>query len=60
MWNLPKRHDSMMEMTGWLSPPAAEWCQTHCRFQQVYPAEPIALHHPSTEAKAGESLSDTH
>lgn len=51
MWNLPKRYDSMMEMTGWLSPAAADWCQAHCRFQQVYPAEPIALHQPLKDAK---------
>ncbi|ERI15434.1 hypothetical protein O206_19370 [Ochrobactrum sp. EGD-AQ16] len=55
IWNLPKRYESMVEMTGWLSPAAAAWCQAHCRFLMVYPAEPIMLHQPPKEMKAGES-----
>ncbi|SFB57058.1 Abi-like protein [Rhizobium sp. NFR07] len=52
MWNLPKRYESMVEMTGWLSPAAAAWGQAHCRFLKVYPAEPIVLHQPPQQAKA--------
>lgn len=55
MWNLQKRYESMLEMTGWLSPAAAAWCQGHCRFLKVYPAEPIVLHQPPKQAKAGEA-----
>lgn len=55
MWNLPKRYESMVEMTGWLSPAAAAWCQAHCRFLKVYPAEPIVLHQPGKQAKVGEA-----
>lgn len=43
MWNLPKRYASILELTGWLSPGAAEWCRTHSRFEAVYPDEPILL-----------------
>ena len=43
MWNLPKRYASILELTGWLSPAAADWCRTHSRFEAVYPAEPILL-----------------
>lgn len=43
MWNLPKRYDSIMSITEWLSPAAAAWCRTHSRFEQVYPAERVEL-----------------
>ncbi len=42
-WNLPKHHDAMLRITGWLSPPAAAWCRTLDRFDQVHPSERIAL-----------------
>lgn len=58
MWNLPKRHESMLEMTSWLSPPAAEWCQAHCRFPQVYPQSPIELYQPPKEKKTEEAAVD--
>jgi hypothetical protein len=43
MWNLPKRYDSILQLTGWLSPPAAAWCRAHSRFEHVYPAERVEL-----------------
>jgi hypothetical protein len=42
-WNLPKHHDAMLRITGWLSPAAAAWCRTLDRFDQVHPPERIAL-----------------
>ena len=43
-WNLPKHHGKIIELTGWLSPAAAEWCTTHSRFLEVYPSAGITLH----------------
>ncbi len=43
-WDLPKHHDKIIELTGWLSPSAAEWCTAHSRFPEVYPPERIPLH----------------
>ena len=43
MWNLPKRYASMLELTSWLSPAAADWCRTHSRFEQVHPDGQIDL-----------------
>lgn len=34
-WDLPKHHARMMELIGWLSPPAAAWCRAHDRFPDV-------------------------
>ena len=42
-WDLPKHHDAMLRITGWLSPPAAAWCRNMERFDQVYPLERINL-----------------
>ena len=42
-WNLPKHHAKILELTAWLSPPAADWCRAHSRFEQVYPAERLVL-----------------
>jgi hypothetical protein len=42
-WDLLKHYAAIMELTGWLSPPAAEWCAVHCRFSDVHPPERIAL-----------------
>jgi hypothetical protein len=47
-WNLPERYASILELTAWLSPPAAEWCRSVCRFGQVHPAERITLFDEST------------
>jgi hypothetical protein len=43
-WDLPKHYGKIIELTGWLSPSAAEWCAAHSRFLEVYPPEGIALH----------------
>jgi hypothetical protein len=45
-WDLPKHYDKIIELTGWLSPPAAEWCAANSRFQELYPAERIKLAQP--------------
>ncbi len=42
-WNLPRHYANMLQITGWLSPPAAEWCREHCRFLEVYPSGRIKL-----------------
>ena len=42
-WDLPKHHAAMLELTGWLSPAAAEWCRAHGRFDALFPAGGIAL-----------------
>lgn len=43
VWDLPKHHTAMLQITGWLSPPAAAWCRTLDRFDEVHPSERIAL-----------------
>lgn len=48
-WDLPKHHDAMLRITGWLSPAAAAWCRTLDRFDQVHPPERIALQQASEE-----------
>lgn len=42
-WNLPKHYAAIVEITGWLSPAAAAWCQSYSRFEEVYPPERIIL-----------------
>lgn len=42
-WDLRKHYGNMVNMTEWLSPAAAGWCRTHCRFDEVYPQERIVL-----------------
>lgn len=42
--DLPALHRKILELTGWLSPAAAEWCVAHSRFREVYPSEWIILH----------------
>lgn len=42
-WNLPKHHSNIMELIGWLSPSAANWCAENDRFPDVYPADGIVL-----------------
>lgn len=42
-WNLLKHYCKMMEITEFLSYPAAEWCRENCRFPKVYPKEPLVL-----------------
>jgi Abi-like protein len=43
MWDLPRHYSKIVELTGWLSPPAAEWCAAHSRFPEVHPPERITL-----------------
>ncbi len=42
-WNLPKHYANMLQIIGWLSPPAAVWCRTLSRFEIVYPPNGIEL-----------------
>jgi len=42
-WNLPKHYQNIIEITAWLSPPAAIWCQEYCRFPEVHPVDRIVL-----------------
>ncbi len=42
-WDLRKHHAALLELTGWLSPVAADWCRDQSRFAAVYPAEGIGL-----------------
>ncbi len=42
-WNLRKHHAALLELTGWLSPVAADWCRDQGRFTIVYPVEGIGL-----------------
>lgn len=43
MWDLPKHYGKLIELTGWLSTPAAEWCVGNNRFLDSYPAKRITL-----------------
>lgn len=42
-WNLPKHYANILQIIGWLSPPAAVWCRIHSRFESAYPPEGIVL-----------------
>ena len=42
-WKLPEHYQQMIDVIGWLSPPAAAWCRHHCRFEQIWPDRGIAL-----------------
>ena len=42
-WDLPKHHDAMLRLVGWLAPVAADWCRGLDRFSAVYLAEPLVL-----------------
>lgn len=48
-WDLPKHHEGMLRITGWLSPAAAAWCRTLDRFNQVHPPERIELYQASQD-----------
>lgn len=45
-WNLRKHYGSILQMTGWLSPVAAEWCRTYSRFDALYPEGGVVLIKP--------------
>ena len=42
-WDLPKHYRRMIEMTGWLCPAAADWCEAHSRFLEAYAPERIVF-----------------
>lgn len=43
-WDLEKHHAKIRELTRWLAPAAADWCDQHCRFSALHPGGKIALH----------------
>ncbi|MDB5396675.1 MAG: hypothetical protein JWM91_4181 [Rhodospirillales bacterium] len=43
-WNLPEHHNKILELTDWLSPPAANWCRGISSFAAVYPEHGVELH----------------
>lgn len=45
-WELPRHYRNVLQLIRWLSPAAAEWCERHSRFPEVYPDEPIVLATP--------------
>ena len=49
-WDLAKHYTNMVALTEWLSPAAAAWCNSHCRFNEVYPHERIELTSPEDES----------
>jgi len=42
-WDLPKHYASVLQLTEWLSPVAADWCKACSRFEALYPPEGIIL-----------------
>lgn len=42
-WDLGKHHERMVEITAWLSPPAATWSREHDRFAQVHRARAVVF-----------------
>ncbi len=42
-WDLPKHYGNMLQITGWLSPAAEDWCVSQSRFLEVYPPLGIRL-----------------
>lgn len=42
-WDLPKHHEAILRLTGWLSPIAAAWARRNSRFQEVQPKERVLL-----------------
>lgn len=54
-WNLPKHYQKILEIIRWLSVPAADWCEAHSRFNEVYPAQGIILATPGTAKPKAES-----
>lgn len=41
--NLPHGYADMLQLIEWLSPSAALWCATHCRFGAVWAARNVGL-----------------
>ncbi len=50
-WNLRKHHAAMLEVTSWLSPPAAAWGTGVDRFPAVYPASGYTLAQAADDAR---------
>ncbi|RMC62511.1 Abi family protein [Sinorhizobium meliloti] len=42
-WDLRKHYANILQMTGWLSPVAADWCRAYCRFESLYPVDGVVL-----------------
>ena len=42
-WDLRKHYESILLMTYWLSPVAAEWCRACARFEELYPEGGVTL-----------------
>ncbi|HYA79646.1 MAG TPA: hypothetical protein VED87_01790, partial [Methylocystis sp.] len=42
-WDMPKHYENIVQLTEWLSPPAAAWTREHCRFSLVYPETGLHL-----------------
>lgn len=38
-WRLERKHNAILEVTEWLSPSAAAWCQQHSRFYEEWPQD---------------------
>lgn len=57
-WNLRQYHAQIMELIGWLSPPAAKWCRENDRFPQEYPAGGIVLAQADAPQAAGNAPAD--
>ena len=55
-WDLHKTHGLLLQLTHWLSPPAAEWCHKHSRFPTVCPSE---LHLRIKSVRAGGSTPES-
>jgi hypothetical protein len=36
MWDLARPYAKIIELNGWLSPAAVEWCAARSRFPQTY------------------------
>lgn len=36
-WDLRRHHDTIIQLTGWLSPAAADWCLSHSRLPSILP-----------------------
>lgn len=51
-WSLGQHHEGMLQMTRWLSPPAADWCAKVDRFSEVYPAGGYQLTDPAAQLEA--------
>ncbi len=45
-WHLIQHYANIMQLTRWLSPAAADWCERYSRFPKVHPAERITLEEP--------------